>query len=66
MDITRAKEIADVAGVIVESAKVEIQFLEAIDSTETTEFFEARRLTVQAEREQGLATIVNPMGRRLG
>jgi hypothetical protein len=55
MDIERAKAVSDIAQVLINSAKVEIQFLEAIGSTETTEFFaadklEARRLRIANER----------------
>ena len=32
MDIGRAKAIAEVAGVVIESAKAEIKFLEALDA----------------------------------
>ncbi len=35
MDLDRAKAIADVARVIVESAKVEVQFIEALGSKGT-------------------------------
>jgi tRNA(His) 5'-end guanylyltransferase len=43
MDLARARAISDVAQTIINSAKVEIEFLEAIDSCESTEFFGAQR-----------------------
>lgn len=41
MDIERAKAIADVARVIVDSAKVEVQFIEAIGGTHGSGFMPA-------------------------
>ncbi len=42
MDLGRAKAISEVAQTIINSAKVEVEFLKAIDaSTSRTEFFEA-------------------------
>lgn len=38
MDIARAKTIADVARVIVESAKVEVEFLKATGAAQSTGF----------------------------
>jgi hypothetical protein len=38
MDLARAKAIADVARVIVESAKVEVEFLKATDALSSTGF----------------------------
>jgi hypothetical protein len=43
MELARAKAVVDVAQALINSAKVEVEFLEAIDSCETTEFFGARR-----------------------
>lgn len=57
MDIARAKAISDVAQVLINSAKVEIEFLEAIDSTESTEFFgSAERVTINGDERLRLAS----------
>lgn len=42
MDIERAKAIADVAQVVVNSAKVEVDFLRAIDSSQDTGFIQSQ------------------------
>jgi hypothetical protein len=44
MDIERAKAVSDVAQTLINSAKVELQFLEATGSLGTGEFFEAAQL----------------------
>lgn len=41
MDLTRAKTISEVAQTIINTAKVEIQFMEAIGASAGSEFFEA-------------------------
>jgi hypothetical protein len=41
MDIDRAKAISDVAQTLINSAKVEIQFLEAVGGSPGGEFFDA-------------------------
>lgn len=41
MDIERAKAIADVAQVVVNSAKVEVDFLRALDSSQDTGFIQS-------------------------
>lgn len=51
MDIQRAKAVVDVAQVLVNSAKVEVDFLNAVDSSETTEFFATKSI----EKRRGLA-----------
>lgn len=38
MDLERAREVANVARVIVESAKVEVDFLKATGATRSTDF----------------------------
>jgi hypothetical protein len=60
MDLDRAKAIVGVAQVLVDSAKVEVQFLEAIDSCEATEFFDAQRI----EARRSLATGLHPEPRQ--
>lgn len=40
MEIERARAVTQVAQAIINSAKVEIDFLEAVGSAEATEFFE--------------------------
>lgn len=40
MDINRAKAVCEAASVLIQSAKVEVDFLNAIDSSEATEFFD--------------------------
>jgi DUF1009 family protein len=52
MDIARAKAVVDVAQTIVNSAKVEVDFLNAIDSSESTDFFDMQRI----ERRRSLAS----------
>lgn len=47
--------------VLVNSAKVEVDFLEAIDSSEATEFFDMKRI----EDRRSLATVPEPRQRRL-
>jgi hypothetical protein len=46
MEIARAKVISDVAQTVINSAKVEIEFLEAVGSAEGGEFFEQPGLLV--------------------
>lgn len=45
MDIERAKAISDVAQTLINSAKVEIQFMEAVGGRQTGEFFDATEPT---------------------
>jgi len=52
MEIARAQAISDVAQTIINTAKVEIQFLQTVDSTETTDFFQERaRLRLAGGRD---------------
>lgn len=44
MDLARAKAISDVAQTIINSAKVEIEYLEVTGEIEGTEFFDAIRI----------------------
>jgi hypothetical protein len=44
MEIARAKAVCEVAQVLINSAKVEVEFLNAIDSSEATEFFDMQRI----------------------
>lgn len=52
MDLERARAVVGVAQVLVDTAKVEVQFLNAIDSSEATEFFDMQRI----EKRRSLAT----------
>ena len=52
MDLERAKAVVGVAQVLVDTAKVEVQFLNAIDSSEATEFFDMQRI----EKRRSLAS----------
>lgn len=61
MDIARAKAVVDVAQALIESAKVEVRFLEAIDSSESTEFFNMQRI----EGRRSLAALPEPVPRRI-
>lgn len=40
MDIARAKAVSDVAQTIINSAKVEVEFMEAVGEAVSTEFFD--------------------------
>ena len=51
MDLARAKAISDVAQTIINTAKVEIEFLEVTGEVQNTEFFDALRL--EGERMNG-------------
>jgi hypothetical protein len=65
MDLARAKVVCEVAQTIINSAKVEVDFLNAIDSSESTEFFELDRI----EKRRSLAQVrpaAEPPQRRLG
>ena len=44
VDLDRAKLVISAAQTLVDTAKVEVQFLEAIDSSEATEFFDMQRI----------------------
>jgi hypothetical protein len=44
MEIERAKTISDVAQTLINSAKVELQFMELIGGNEESQFFEQRQL----------------------
>jgi hypothetical protein len=59
MDIARAKAVVDVAQTIVNSAKVEVEFLNAIDSSEATGFFEDRRNLAPALPGAGIRRIAS-------
>jgi hypothetical protein len=59
MDIARAKAVVDVAQTIVNSAKVEVEFLNAIDSSEATGFFENRRRLAPALPETRMRSIAS-------
>ena len=54
MDIARAKAVSEVAQTIINSAKVEIEFLEATGEVEATEFFDALRIEDRARKPVGL------------
>jgi hypothetical protein len=50
MDIARAKAVSDVAQVIINSAKVEIEYLEVTGEVQATEFFDALQLEGERQR----------------
>lgn len=52
MDLARAKAIADVAKVLVESAKVEVDFLKATGALKSTDFLPSEEDAVQIRRRQ--------------
>lgn len=60
MDIERAKAVVNVAQTIINSAKVEVEFLEAIDSSESTDFFEMKRLEERRSLRDGGAPEMKP------
>jgi hypothetical protein len=53
MDLGRAKAISEVAQTIINSAKVEIEFLEVTGEVESTEFFDA--ISLEGKTRLGLA-----------
>jgi len=63
MDVARAKAVVDVAQALIDSAKVEVDFLEAIDSSEATGFFDMQR--VEARRSLATGGDPEPRLRRL-
>lgn len=63
MDIARAKAVCDTAQVIVNSAKIEVDFLRAIDSSEATEFFDMAR--IEERRSLAGGPQAEPRQRRL-
>ena len=44
MDIDRAKAVSEVAQTLINSAKVELQFMEAVGGKEQSQFFDAPRI----------------------
>lgn len=56
MDLERAKAVVNVAQTLINSAKVEVDFLNAIDSSESTDFFDMQRI----EKRKSLATGMEP------
>lgn len=63
MDIDRAKAVVAVAQVLVDSAKVEVDFLKAIDSSDATEFFGMQEIEKRRSLNGGSAP--EPLQRRL-
>ena len=57
MDIERARAIAQVAGVVVESAKAEVKFIEATGATQGTGFIPASPEQRAAEGLPGLGEV---------
>ncbi len=60
MDLARAKAVVDVAQALINSAKVEVDFLNAIDSSEATEFFDMKAI----EQRRSLRVAVRLKSRR--
>lgn len=56
MELARARAVVDVAQALINSAKVEVEFLNAIDSSEATDFFDMERI----EKRRSLASGVGP------
>ena len=54
MDLDRAKTVSLVAGTLIETAKVEIQFAEAIGAQVSPEFFDTMAPSLQGETAPGL------------
>lgn len=63
MDIDRAKAVVAVAQVLVDSAKVEVDYLRAIDSSDAMEFFDMQRIEGRRSLAGGLQP--EPRQRRL-
>lgn len=57
MDLERAKTIADVGKVIVESAKVEVNFLRVTGATKSTDFLPDGDVSVPASRRLSAAKV---------
>jgi hypothetical protein len=43
MEVARAKAVVDAAQALINTAKVEVQYLEAVDASESTGFFDTHR-----------------------
>ncbi|HEY4358235.1 MAG TPA: hypothetical protein VGN16_20990 [Acidobacteriaceae bacterium] len=52
MELARAKVISDVAQTIINSAKVEVEFLDALGATGSAEFFDGLDLEVLPEQHK--------------
>ena len=63
MELARAKAVVDVAQALINSAKVEVDFLSAIDSSEATSFFDMQR--VEQPLGLGPSTLPEPRMRRI-
>lgn len=61
MDISRAKAISEVAQTIIDSAKVEIEFMEVTGEMESTEFFDS---ISPENRLEARPRLTLPTGRR--
>lgn len=53
MDLARARTVVDVAQAVINSAKVEVEFLNAIDSSEATDFFDMQRIEARRSLSSG-------------
>ena len=63
MALDRAKAIVDVAQTLINSAKVEVDFLNAIDSSEATDFFDMQR--IEERRSLATGSLPEPRLRRI-
>jgi hypothetical protein len=63
MDLARARTVVEVAQALIDTAKVEVEFLKAIDSSEATSFFDMQR--VEAGRSLADGRGPEPVTRRL-
>jgi len=61
MELARARAVVDAAQALINSAKVEVDFLNAIDSSEATSFFDVQRI----EERRSPALPPEPRSRRL-
>ncbi len=66
MDLNRAKVVVEVAQTLINSAKVEVDFLNAIDSSEATEFFDLQRIEKRRSLKDGGGIPELPMRRIAG
>lgn len=57
MDIARAKAISDVAQTVINSAKVEVDFLRATDSVRGTGFIPDDSLLIEGASQRRLASV---------
>jgi hypothetical protein len=57
MDIARARAISEVSQTIIDTAKVEIEFMEASGEVEATEFFDSLKFDEERARRGGFRAL---------